>query len=276
MRTVGAFRTPSGTSQGTGVQVAIKKGPKMIDELIRKRAGGLGFKTIAADLGISKNTVKSRLKEIGGFEVADAQTLLSDGINIKQKIFTPHWGDKVDWPRVLAEVEGGVPIKEYWEELGGSDQRDLHFIPYESFWREFRRRYPSLDVYYHKTHEPGQRCEIDYKGDSPGLGYIDRATGEFIECRLFGMVLCNSRMFFPYATVDEKQGSWLSGIRGGFEYFGGVTATLVVDNAKTAVTRADWFDPDLRAQFGLGEFPRLQAITSVSSRSGNRISKVIA
>ena len=31
----------------------------------------------------------------------------------------------------------------------------------------------------------------------------------------------------------------------------------------------------LRAPFGLGEFPRLQAITSVSFRDGSRISKVI-
>lgn len=54
----------------------------MIDELIRKRASGLGFKTIAADLTISKNTVKARLKGIGGFEVGDAQRLLSNGLNV--------------------------------------------------------------------------------------------------------------------------------------------------------------------------------------------------
>lgn len=221
----------------------------MIDELIRKRASGLGLKTIAADLRISKNTVKSRLKEVGGFEVDDAQRVLRAGLNAKPKTFTPHWSDKVEWPLVLAEVEGGMPIKEYWEELSSSLEKDLQFVPYESFWREFRRRYPSLDVHYHKTHEPGQRAEIDFKGDSPGLGYIDRATGEYIECRLFGMVLAHSRMFFPYATVDEKQGSWLSGVRRGFEYFGGVTASLIVDNAKAAVTRADWFDPDLNQEF---------------------------
>jgi transposase len=223
----------------------------MIDELIRKRANGLGFQTIALDLKIARNTVKSRLKEIGAYEIPDAQRLLLAGNTASLlKVFTPHWSDKVSWPQALSDIQGGTPIKEYWEyHLVSSLEEDLRHVPYETFWREFRRRHPSLDIYYHKTHEPGQRCEVDYKGDTPGLGYIDKISGEFIECRFFGMVLCNSRMFFPYATLDEKQGSWLAGIRNGFEYFNGVTATLVVDNTRCAVNEADWFDPDVNQEF---------------------------
>ncbi|NJL23886.1 MAG: transposase [Calothrix sp. SM1_5_4] len=54
---------------------------------------------------------------------------------------------------------------------------------------------------------------------------------------------------FPYATTDEKQASWLAGVRGGFRYFGGVTHSLIVDNTRCAVNRADWFDPDLNQEF---------------------------
>lgn len=53
--------------------MARKKGPKMISELILKRANGLGFSTIAQDLKIARNTVKTRLKEVGAYEVEDAQ-----------------------------------------------------------------------------------------------------------------------------------------------------------------------------------------------------------
>ena len=59
--------------------MAIRKGPKMIDELVRKRASGLGLQTIALDLKIARNTVKSRLKEIGAYEIADAQSILLAG-----------------------------------------------------------------------------------------------------------------------------------------------------------------------------------------------------
>lgn len=224
----------------------------MINELILKRANGLGFSTIAQDLKIARNTVKSWLKEVGAYEVEDAQKFILSGAKVETTGagFTPHWSGQVTWGDVMTAVEGGTPIKEYWEHhLASAPEGDLGHVPYETFWREFRRRCPKIDVHYHKHHEPGQRAEIDYKGDMPGLGYIDKVTGEIIDCRLFGMVLCNSRMFFPYATPDEKQGSWLAGVRGGFRYFGGVSSTLVVDNTRCAVNAADWFDPDLNQEF---------------------------
>jgi len=223
----------------------------MIKELVKKRANGDGFSTIAQDLKIARNTVKSRLKDVGAYEVEEAQKLLLSGRPLEHKTdFTSHWSSKIAWSEAITLVEGGTPIKEFWEvHLQAATEQDLTHVPYETFWREFRRRYPSLNLHYHKHHEPGVRAEIDYKGDSPGLGYIDRESGEWVSCRLFGMVLCNSRMFFPMASVDEKQASWMNGVRAAYKYFSGVTETLVVDNTKAAVSKADWFDPDLNQEF---------------------------
>lgn len=231
--------------------MARKKGPKMLEDLVRRRANGDGFQTIAMDLKISRNTVKNRLKEIGAYEVTEAQNLLLAGLNTaKVAVFAPHWSSQISWEDAIKEVEGGTPIKVFWENnLISAPTPDLRNVPYETFWREFRRRHPNIDIHYHKHHEPGLRCEIDYKGDTHGLGYIDKSTGEFIACRLFGQVLCNSRLFFPYVTLDEKQPSWLAGIREGFKYFGGVTQLLVVDNTRCAVNRADWFDADINQEF---------------------------
>lgn len=231
--------------------MAIKKGPKMIEELIRRRANGDGIQTIANNLKVARNTVKSRLKEIGAYEIVDAQKLLISGVQAaKSTIFTTHWSSQITWDNAISEIEGGTPIKEFWEDhLQSSAAADLRNVPYETFWREFRRRYPNIDVHYHKHHEPGLRTEIDYKGDTHGLGYIDKTTGEFIDCRMFGAVLCNSRLFFPLATENEKQPSWLAGIREGFKYFGGSTQLLVVDNTRCAVNVADWFDPDINQEF---------------------------
>jgi DNA-binding NarL/FixJ family response regulator len=41
--------------------MAIKKGPKMIEEIVKLRASGKGLKTIASELNIAKNTVKAHL-----------------------------------------------------------------------------------------------------------------------------------------------------------------------------------------------------------------------
>lgn len=231
--------------------MAEKKGPKMIEELVRRRAMGDGFQTIGLALKVARNTVKSRLKEVGAYEVSDAQRILLAGVGVAKSLqYAPHWSAQVDWGEARSQVEGGTPIKEFWEiSLASAMAADLRNVPYETFWREFRRRHPSTDVHYHKNHEPGLRTEIDYKGDTLGLGYIDKTSGEFIDCRLFGAVLCNSRLFFPLASENEQQASWLTGIREGFKYFGGATQLLVVDNTRCAVNRADWFDPDVNQEF---------------------------
>ena len=230
--------------------MARAKGPKMIEDLVRRRANGAGFQTIALALGIARNTVKTRLKELGAYEVHEATALLLSAVKLPTAVYQPHWAKLVIWTDILKEVEGGTPIKEFWElNISENSSHDLRNVPYETFWREFRRRHPNIDIHYHKQHEPGLRTEIDYKGDTHGLGYIDKSTGEFISCRLYGQVLCNSRLFFGYATPDEKQTSWMSGISNAFAYFGGVTQILVVDNTRCAVKESDWFDPDLNQEF---------------------------
>jgi transposase len=232
--------------------VARKKGPNMVSELLQRRANGDGFQTIAIGLKISRNTVKCRLREIGAYEIEAAQKLLLDGFtsNSMSAQYVPEWSQSLPWDQVLSEIVSGSTIREYWEiNFESSTEVNLRHVSYESFRREFRRRNPSIDVYYHKTHDPGVRCEIDYKGDTPGLGFIDRATGEFMDCRLFGSVLCNSRLFFPFATSNEKQMSWMAGVTAGFQYFGGATELIVADNTRCAVKQSDWFDPDLNPEF---------------------------
>ena len=224
----------------------------MVSELIQRRADGDGFQTIAIGLKISRNTVKNRLRRLGAYEVEDAQKLLLGGFTAKSVNiqYVPEWSHLLAWDQVISDIMGGSTIREYWEiHFEPSSAVDLRNITYETFRREFRRRHPSLDVYYHKTHDPGVRCEIDYKGDTPGLGYIDRATGQFMDCRLFGSVLCHSRLFFPLATPNEKQISWMEGVEKGFQYFGGCSELTVADNTRCAVKQADWFDPDLNPEF---------------------------
>ena len=133
--------------------MAEKKGPKMIQELIRRRANGDGFQTIAGDLKIARNTVKGRLREVGAYEVVDAQKLLLSGQGPPKVVaFTAHWSNQVAWGEAIGQVEGGTPIKEFWEgNLASSAEADVRNVPYETFWREFRRRYRVLRLKRIKT-----------------------------------------------------------------------------------------------------------------------------
>ena len=227
-----------------------RKGPRMITEIIRLKEKGLGAKTIAKALGISKNTVKSYLRqqETAKGDAAPgpvAAALASDGPS-----FSPPWASLVDWVAVKAETDKGTQLRHYWEEIVAPPAvAALSAVTYVSFWREYKRRFPEVPLAMHKIHPPGERAEADYKGDSPELGYIDRVTGAFVPCRLFGNILCFSQLFYAEATRTERQADMLTALGNSYAYFGGVPETQATDNTRAAVKRAHRYDPDYNPEF---------------------------
>ena len=59
------------------------------------------------------------------------------------------------------------------------------------------------------------------------------------------MVLSHSRRGYSEVVWRLTTESFIRCLENGFRHFGGVPKTLVIDNLRAAVTRADWFDPDL-------------------------------
>lgn len=208
----------------------------MIHEIQRLKALGLSKRMIAKALGCSRNTVDKYL------DVATSSELNP------LKAYNAPWSEFVSWSEIEFRTSRGMPLSQYWELHIVTDER-LQELPYVSFWREYRRRFPNIPIELHKIHPPGERCEIDYKGDAAGLGYIDRVTREYVPCRLFGAVLSFSQLFFPRATLSEKQSDLLRSVSESFRYFGGIPLTTAFDNAKAAVHRPHRYDPDINREF---------------------------
>ncbi len=212
------------------------KGPRMIHEIQRLKDMGLSKRMIAKALGCSRNTVDKYL--------ADA----ASSVEQAPKEYKAPWSESVLWTAVESATSRGMALSEYWE-LHVVTCEATSDVPYVSFWREYRRRFPNIPIELHKIHPPGERCEIDYKGDSAGLGFIDRQTREYVPCRLFGAVMCFSQLFFPIATLTEKQPDLLKAVSESYKYFGGVPLTSAFDNAKAAVHRPHRYDPDINREF---------------------------
>lgn len=229
-----------------------KKGVKMINEIKKYKERGLNLSQIARAMNISRNTAKKYHKQLS-----------SKAAENEVKPYQAPWSGNLDWAHVLREKSLGVQLAHYWEQ---HIEPEFEGVSYLSFWREFRRRYPNIKLDMHQTFRPGERCEFDYKGKDSGFGYVIIETGEFIECRLFGMVLPSSQLFFARATLSEKQEDVFDSIASGFKYFGGVTSTIVFDNAKAQVTRADNYDPDINSEFSL--FCDTYNIAPIAARPG--------
>ena len=225
------------------------KGVRMIDKIRRLHEQGLNKSQISRALGVCRNTVSKYLGASGVKELKPA--------------YSAPWSDSVDWKLVKEETNRGVKLQHYWEDHIQAEG----LVPYVSFWREFKRRFPEVPIDLHKVYEPGLRCEFDYKGRDADFGYFDGKGGEFTVCRLFGNTLCFSQLLFVRATRSEKQGDVLDALARSYEYFGGVPETTVFDNAKAQVVRADYYDADLNPEFSY--FTEVYGTAPIATRPGS-------
>lgn len=97
--------------------------------------------------------------------------------------------------------------------------------------------------------EPGTEAQVDFR---QGAWVLE--NGKRRRPHLFRMVLSHSRKSYSEVVWRQTTESFIRCLENAFRYFGGAPQMLVIDNLRAAVTRADWFDPELNAK--VSEFCR--------------------
>lgn len=94
---------------------------------------------------------------------------------------------------------------------------------------------------------PGELAEIDFGR----LGLIaDKEPGHRRVLWALIVTLVHSRHQYVHLTHSQKLTDLIGGLEDAWEFFGGVTTRVVVDNLKAAITRADRYDPIFNRTFG--------------------------
>jgi transposase len=88
---------------------------------------------------------------------------------------------------------------------------------------------------------PGEEAQIDFGKGAP----VVDAAGRRRRPHVLRVVLCHSRKGYSEAAYRQTTESFVRCLENAFWAFGGVPRRLVTDNLRAAVTRADWFDPEL-------------------------------
>jgi len=101
-------------------------------------------------------------------------------------------------------------------------------------------RQPSLVPFVRMEVEPGAEAQVDF-----GLGAWVMVEGKRKRPHLFRMVLSHSRKAYSEVVWRQTTESFIRCLENAFRHFGGVVRALIIDNLRAAVTRADWFDPEL-------------------------------
>lgn len=248
-----------------------------IKQLLLLHDQGKKIKYIARSLGISRNTVKSYLARIHDLKLSAQHLLTVDDPELEHILSggNPAYKDerfeyiksKLDYYQQQLKIKG-VTRKLLWEEYlqevpsgYGLTQFCFHLK------QQLLARKPSMVL----QHESGEKLFIDFAGHK--LSYIDIETGELIQCPVF--VACLPYSDYAFAVVVRSQGidDFIYALRQCLEFMGGCPKILVPDNLKSAIIKANRYEPDINR--ALEDFCNHYGITVLPARVGSPRDKAL-
>ncbi len=150
-----------------------------------------------------------------------------------------------------------VTLQLLWEEY---KQANPEGYGYSRFCELYQRWVRKLDVVLRQEHKPGEKMFVDWAGTT--IPIHDAQGGPPQAGHLFVAVLGASSYTYAEATSDEQLSNWIGAHVRAFEFYHGVPELIVPDNARTGVTRACRYDPDLNptyqelaTHYGVGVIP---------------------
>jgi len=213
---------------------------------------GWSQRKIARELGVSRNAVARALRK--GVDLA--QTGASSEESNEAKAPTGS-GDQPDRSNEAKAPTGSRSLCEPFRqtilsklEQDFSAQRifqDLvHEHGFEGKYFSVRRFVASLNQvkplpFRRMEVAAGQEAQIDFGTGAP---IIDE-NGKRRRTHVLRVVLSHSRKGYSEAVYQQTTDNFIRCIENAFRHFGGVPKTIVPDNLKAAVIKADWCDPEL-------------------------------
>jgi transposase len=96
------------------------------------------------------------------------------------------------------------------------------------------------------TFKPGESAQVDF-GKGPNI--TDSHTSKPQKTWIFVMTLAWSRHMYAEIVPNQTVETWLGCHRRAFEFFNGVPASLRIDNLKSAITRACFYEPEVQRAY---------------------------
>jgi|SRR5690349_1222352 transposase len=151
-----------------------------------------------------------------------------------------------DFAAIHEQLRGSryVTLQLLWEEYRQANPDGYRYSRFCALYQRWRSK---LDVVLRQEHKAGEKMFVDWAGAT--IPIHDRHTGRAWQAPLFVATLGASSYTYAEATRDQQMESWLGAHARAFEYCGGIPKLVVPDNAKTAVSQAHRYDPDLNPTY---------------------------
>lgn len=220
-----------------------------IRNILQQRCNGASIRAIQRNTGVARNTIRHYLRLIEHHGYQAQQALALDDHHLAGLCLNDEGPARPADPRAEQLAD--------WITTHGKDLRKKH-VTRQILWEEYRQVYPDgygytwfcrhLNDYLEHNevtmvldHRPGEKLMADFAGDE--LSWIDRSTGEIIPAPVWVCVLPFSSYMYVQATRSQSQTDVVECFQDTVEFLGGVTQCVLFDNFKSAVKRADRYEP---------------------------------
>ncbi len=237
------------------------------------RAQGMSERRIAEALGISRKAVRRHLGRVLSKETKAPTGEAPTGSDTPKETNAPTGSEEGE--SVATSAASRSMCEEFREQIvhkleqGLTAQRIYQDLQDE---HGFTGKYSSVRRYVYKL---GQSAELPFRRIEVEAGYelqVDYGTGArcqdhqgaYRKSHIFRAVLSHSRKGYTEAVRQLTTESFIRSLENAFRALGGVPKVVVFDNAKSAVTQADWYDPELNPK--VVEFCRHYNVTFLPTR----------
>jgi len=149
---------------------------------------------------------------------------------------------------VLAKLDAGLSAKRIHQDLSSDESFTASYYSVRRFVSKLGRKTP-LPFRRIET-AAGEEAQIDFGTGAP----VVDSDGNRRRPWVLRVVLSHSRKGYSEVVYRQTTENFITVLENAFAYFGGVPKTLVIDNLKAAVARADWYDPEIH--------PKLQSFAA--------------
>jgi len=210
----------------------------------------LSARKISRALNISHTVINGYIKRFEALSISYKELLGLSDKEIITKLFASeaksHKYPIPDWSKIHQELRSKIVTLELLHQEYKEAYPNGHYgytwfcITYKSYAKKLT---PSM----RQIHKAGEKVFIDFSGVRVDIA--DPLSGEVSYAEIFVAVLGASGYPFVIAVPSQKKADFIYAHNEMFKAFGGVPELLVPDNLKSAVIRADRYEPDLNPDY---------------------------
>ena len=217
----------------------------ILKQIIRHWCNGVPVKAIARHTSVSRNTVKHYLKTIREQKLGCNKLLSMQDHQLEQMLLespqtNPRYLHLVEqMPYLVGELSRtGVNRWVLWNEY---KTRYPDGYQYSQFCYHLNNYLKTQNATLHIEQTPADKLYVDFTGKH--MQWVDRSSGEVHKAEIFVAILGYSQLTYAQACSSQKQMDFITALDNALHYLGGVPKAIVPDNMKTAVIKADRYEP---------------------------------